>query len=225
MQSQTKPIVLIIDPDRDICELVRWILSDAGFDASCLCEVNENEIRAAAARVEPDCILLDSNDTFEYGSSWEAAGGLRARGRPVPVIMFTAHAAAAREARLAESERALAAGFSGVILKPFDIEDLLEAVAKAVGEAAPYDRSPQGDARRTQALVTRLRQAGARDIHRSTLREWVIFRNPGGRLVQLYWWQNQGLYCIGAYRDDDATLQLLGTSPSLDEAVTTALNA
>ena len=225
--SSTKPAgsVLVVDDDHDIAELVEAILTDEGFTVSCLFDVQREALLEMVGHLEPDCILLDSSGTSDYGASWEVATGLRTRERRVPVIMFTAHQAAVEEAEQATSERSLEAGFSGVVHKPFDLEDLLAAVAKAVGESIPFDRSPQADAARTQALVERLREGGATDIRRSTLREWVTFRTPGDHLVQLYWWQQRGVYLIGRYASDGTTMEPLGHFVERDVAISVALQA
>ena len=186
------PSVLVVDDDRDICGLVEAILTDAGYAVSALYHLESDMVAAATARLEPDCILLDSGSRADYGGSWELAERLAARGRRVPVVMFTAHRQAAQEALANASARSKAARFAGILDKPFDIEDLLDTVARAVGFSSPFDRSPAADAVRTQALVERLRAGGGHEIRRSTRREWVTFGAPSGRLVQLYWWQQGG---------------------------------
>ena len=225
--SSTKPAgsVLVVDDDHDIAELVEAILTDEGFTVSCLFDVQREALLEMVGRLEPDCILLDSSGTSDYGASWEVAAGLRTRERRVPVIIFTAHQAAVEEAEQATSERSLEADFAGVVHKPFDLEDLLAAVAKAVGESIPFDRSPQADATRTQALVERLREGGATDIRRSTLREWVTFRTPADHLVQLYWWQQRGVYLVGRYASDGTTREPLGQFAERDVAISVALQA
>jgi len=51
---------------------------------------------------------------------------------PVPVIMFSASRGATDEARLNLSSCSQAAGFSGVIAKPFENDELLRVVEAAV---------------------------------------------------------------------------------------------
>jgi CheY-like chemotaxis protein len=217
------PVVLIVDDDHDIGELVRGILSDEGYAASCVYQQTAAAIDAAVGRLEPDCILLDSMSGRDYGEAWDQARRLHERGRSVPVIMFTAHADAVREALANRTERSQAASFVGVVGKPFDLDDLLAVVAQATGQSVPFDRSVEADVRRTEALVDTLRVRGGRDIHTSTLREWVIFRLPNGRWAQLYWWQALGVYYAGAYREDGAVMEPLGQFTDLQVAVECAL--
>jgi CheY-like chemotaxis protein len=224
-QPRRTGVVLVVDDDQDITEIVEAVLTDEGFTVSCLVDVRVEALREMVGRLEPDCVLLDSSGRADYGSSWETAAYLTARGRRVPVIMFSAFPAAVKEAEQATSERSVAASFSAIVRKPFDVEDLLAAVAQAVSESCPFDRSPQADAVRTQALVARLRQGGAIAIRRSTRREWVTFRTPRGSLVQLYWWQERGVYLVGRYTSDGTTLEPLGHFAEVDGAISVALQA
>jgi CheY-like chemotaxis protein len=133
------------------------------------------------------CVLLDSDDKAEYGLAWDVAAWLGTRERRVPVIMFTASQAAVREAREATSSRSQAAQFDAVLSKPFDLDELVDSVARAVGHAVPFDPAPGAEARRTARLRTKLEAAGAQEIHTSTRREWANFRTADGTLVQIYW--------------------------------------
>ena len=215
--------VLVVDDDRDIGELVEAILTDAGYAVSLLQELEPEPIAAAVGRLEPDCVLLDSSSALDYGDSWAVAQRLATRERPVPVVMFTAHQAAAREAQTNTSDRSQAARFASVLAKPFDLDDLLDVVQQATGVSVPFDRSPAADAARSEALVARLQEKGAHDIRSSARREWVTFRSPAGRLVQLYWWQLAGAYICGAYDDASGTMQPVGRFTELDAAVARAL--
>jgi CheY-like chemotaxis protein len=197
------PGVLVVDDDRDIAELVEAILSDAGYTVSLLYQLDPETVTAAVGRLEPDCVLLDSSDSRDYGDSWTLAQRFAERERPVPVVMFTANAAANQEARTNVSDRSQAARFAGVLAKPFDLEEVLAVVAHATGTSSPFDLSMQADAVRTQALVERLQTGGATDLRRSTRREWITFRAPSGRLVQLYWWQQGGCLPLRRLRGGD----------------------
>jgi DNA-binding response OmpR family regulator len=79
------PTVLCVDDDRDMAELVQAVLTDEGYAVSCLYSVEEDAVLRAAGRLEPDCILLDSDSDEDYGGSWQVAADLAERFRPVPV--------------------------------------------------------------------------------------------------------------------------------------------
>src|SRR5688572_17960666 len=127
------PKVLIIDDEHAIAELVRAALTDEGFSVSVLSDVNADTIRVAVNQLEPDCVLLDSESPTEYGRSWDHAAWLHTRTRPVPTIMFTAHQQAVDEAEAGESDRSRAAAFAGVLRKPFDLDAMLDLVARCTG--------------------------------------------------------------------------------------------
>jgi CheY-like chemotaxis protein len=142
--------------------------------------VRSDAIRVVVGQFEPDCVLLDGEARDEYGESWNDAVWLGGRSRPVPVIMFSADLRATKEVQEATSERSRIAGFHAVISKPFDIDELIDTVAHAVGHAVPFDPSPAAEVLRTATLKAKLEAAGAQDIHVSTRREWGIFRTVDG---------------------------------------------
>jgi DNA-binding response OmpR family regulator len=211
--------VLIVDDDLDITDIVRAILTDEGFSVSVLNDQDPDAIRAAVGQFEPDCVLLDGQSPQELGQSWDDAAWVTGRARRVPLIMFTAHGADAREAEAGSSERSRAAGFASILHKPFDIDELVDQVGGAIGLSVPFDGSEQAERDRTAALVARLEAAGAQDIHTSTRREWASFRTTDGALVQLYWWQGDGVYYVGRYAEAGGVMETLGRFYDLDEAI------
>ena len=180
-------------------------------------------IRTAINLQEPDCVLLDGKDPQEYGEAWDDAAWMSGRNRRVPLIMFTAHAVATQEAEASETPRSRAAGFAGIVPKPFDLDHLITQVAAAVGLSAPFDTSEPVEQERTAALVARLQAAGAHDIHASTRREWANFIIPNGTFIQLYWWQRDGVYYIVRYAEKGGVLETIGRFYDLDAAITMAM--
>jgi DNA-binding response OmpR family regulator len=222
MAEQAGASILCIDDDRGVAGVVQAILTDEGYAVSCAYMLDHETLLRAVGRLEPDCVLLDSSSATDYGDSWRMAATLRERHRPVPVIMFTAHPAALAEAEEAETERAVAADFAGILAKPFHLDDLLAVVATAVGRSHPFERSTAAEAERTKALVSALKARGATDIAPSRLREWALFRDRGGALVQLYWWQGQGVYQVGRYAES-GKLVMLGLFVDRGAAIEVAL--
>ena len=200
--------VLIIDNDRDIAEIVRAVLSDEGYRVAILAKLDTDSVSAAVGKLEPDAVLLDGEShRAGYGSSWQVAAQLAGRDRPVPAIMFTAHGGDLAEGREGTSTRSQAAQFAGVLSKPFEVDELLDVVARAIGGAMPFDATNDGDQKRTQQLATDLEAAGGSDVRASARREWVTFRTPHHRLMQIYWWQEGGSYLIGRYDGDGKHLE------------------
>jgi CheY-like chemotaxis protein len=215
--------VLCVDDDRDIADVVEAVLVDEGYDVSCLYELANDGLRRTVNRLEPDCVLLDGLPGPEYGS-WESAAWLEHRARKIPVVMFTAHQRDSVEAQEGETDRARDAGFAAVLLKPFHLDQLLEAVATAVGQSLCFDSGAAAEGVRTRTLVDKLRARGATDIEPSTLREWASFRDASGTLWQIYWWQTRGVYELGRY-GDTGKMVMAGQFTDLEAAIQIALPA
>jgi CheY-like chemotaxis protein len=220
--------VLIVEDDTVLGDLVHAILVDEGYTASVLGapllgRAAPDALRAAVGRLEPDCVLLDSGGRGAYDTSWAEAAWLHQRARPVPVVMFTADAGSTKEARASESARSRAAGFFAVLDKPFDLDELLATVARAVGQAVPFDASPAAEAARTAALVAKLEAAGARDVRPGARREWASFGVPDGACVQLYWRPRDGTYHVVRCAAPGRALERVGRVPDLDAAVALAM--
>jgi CheY-like chemotaxis protein len=222
---KSPPIVLCVDDDRDIGEIVQAVLTDEGYAVSLLYNLEDDALMRTVGRLEPDCVLLDSNSSVGYGEAWASAASLALRQRAVPVIMFTAHWREAQEAREDVSNRAVAAHFEAVLDKPFNIDDLLFAVAQATEHSVPFDRTEAGESERTRSLVAALEQRGATDIIPSRMREWATFRNVQGRLCQIYWWQSYGVYQVGRYQPDSGRMKMIGYFVTRDAAIEAALPA
>ena len=137
--SRTTPrgTILVIEDEQTIGELVRTVLTEEGYDVFVVHDPKHEPVQDAVARLEPDCILLDGTGTTGYGQSWRDATWIHERERPVPVVMFTVDAAATAEALAAATDRSRRAGFFAVLAKPFDLDALLDIVARAVAAARP----------------------------------------------------------------------------------------
>jgi DNA-binding response OmpR family regulator len=116
--------VLVVEDDADLLALLEIVLQEAGHRVR-----TASDGRAALARVAeemPGVILLDMRMPVMDG--WEFAREFRARhGRACPIVVVTA----AENARL----RAEEIGAEGWLAKPFDLEDVLAAVARHLGRA------------------------------------------------------------------------------------------
>ena len=215
--------VLVVEDDEALAGLLNAVLRDEGYAVEVLADVDPDAVRAAVGRLEPDAVLLDGESSWGYGRSWGTAAWLRGRRRPVPTLMLTAHGGAIVEAREGTSERARSAGLAGVIAKPFDVDELLEAVAGAVGVAVPFDGSASAETARTAALVGKLEAAGARDVRTSTRREWANFFAPDGTLRMLYWGQRDGVYYVLRQADGGGAMEQVGRCYDLEAAVAVAV--
>jgi FixJ family two-component response regulator len=216
------PTVLCVDDDRDIAEIVQAVLTDEGYATSCLYSLDDDALLRTVGKLEPDCVLLDSASSGGYEEGWAEAAALHLRRRKIPVVMFTAHTADVAEAREATSPRAKAADFAAVLEKPFNLDDLIAAVASATSRSVPFDRTSDGEKARTKSLVEALQKHGATDVHPSRLREWATFRDKRGRLCQMYWWEGRGVYQLGRYQES-GRMTMVGQFVDRDAAIEAAL--
>jgi CheY-like chemotaxis protein len=103
------------------------LLTDEGFEAAILNSTVES-LDAAVTCIEPDVVLLDCGEGAGYAGSWLDAASLREPSRPIAVIMMTGHLYNLEEAQLGESERSRQAAFAGWVVKPFDVQELLDTI-------------------------------------------------------------------------------------------------
>ena len=212
--------VVVIDDDRDLAELVQTVLLDEGFAVTCLYVPDQAAIKAAIDRIEPACVILDGGGRAEFGPSWEVAAWLASRQRPVPTVMFTAHEDDREEAIVNETARAKQAKIAATIPKPFDIDQLIEAVHTAIGVPVPTRGDQQEEAHRAE-LLRRLQAAGAHALTSSHMgRTWATFRiGTDPALYKVYRWRAANAFFVGRYSADGSQMQPLGQFGSIDALI------
>jgi two-component system OmpR family response regulator len=123
----TAPHVLIVADHPEICDLLRKELTAHG--CICISAGSAAEMRRALAADVFDLVLLDVVLSDEPGLPIVEDASMQ----PVPVILMSDHAAAARQ--YGDGERS----FLG---KPFKIDDLVDTVVRMLGKAtAPPPRA------------------------------------------------------------------------------------
>lgn len=120
----TKPIALVIDDDTALQSLLVEALTDqgfavAGFDAP----PSVDDV----ARLQPDLVLLD----LVFGDAAAGVTWLR-RVREHPATVDTA-VVVCTAMRQRAADPALRAQCHGVLLKPFDVDELTDVVARTTG--------------------------------------------------------------------------------------------
>jgi two-component system response regulator PrrA len=122
--------VLFVDDDHDLRKAVHMMLDLAGYEVRCV-ENGERALEAVAEKM-PAVVLLDM--LMPVMNGWQCAAELRARyGPDMPIVVVTA----------AEHARARAAqigGVADVLQKPFDMDDLLQIVARYLPGKASTER-------------------------------------------------------------------------------------
>ena len=110
--------ILVVDDEDEIRELVAIVLMDEGYEV-------ETAVNGVAAldlirRRRPRLVLLDLN--MPVMSGWELHERLRTEGAGIPVVFMTAGNQAREEARRHQA--------NGFLAKPFDLDELLNTVAR-----------------------------------------------------------------------------------------------
>ncbi len=115
--------VLVVDDDPDMRLMMRWALEEEGLSVA-----TAGDGRAALARIaeqRPALVVLDMSLPLVDG--YGVAQGLRtAYGEDVPIVLVTADGRAAEKARRT--------GARAYLHKPFEVDDLVHAVSRILGE-------------------------------------------------------------------------------------------
>ncbi|HEY6542662.1 MAG TPA: response regulator [Ktedonobacteraceae bacterium] len=120
--TEQKQHILVVDDSQDMRDLLQRLLERAGYRVVVAEDGQASLIQAKLHH--PDLILMDLSLPDMDG--WEAVGHLRKMPefRTTPIIAVTAHVSPQ------EAERAMAAGCTAHIGKPFNTKALLQEVAR-----------------------------------------------------------------------------------------------
>ncbi len=130
-------MALVVEDDPQIARLLREILELQNHEVT---EVDDGALAASTVRtLRPDVVLLDIGLPNVHGLDVLAELKADPETVHIPVIVVTAWWSADL------SGRARAIGAQSVIAKPFDIQEVRQAVGAALaGEAAPTAASSSG---------------------------------------------------------------------------------
>lgn len=124
--ERERPLVLVVNDTQEILELFREILEEEGFDVE-LASYGIDEV-ARVEEIAPDLVILDFMMDGE-AQGWQLLQKLRmARSTmDLPIIVCTG------AIRLAQDfQGQLTAKNIGLVLKPFDIDDLISEVNRVM---------------------------------------------------------------------------------------------
>ncbi|QDU10864.1 response regulator transcription factor [Gimesia aquarii] len=118
--------ILLVDDDTDILHATTMRLSVAGFETS----TAHDGMEAAAAVIaeQPDAIVMDVRMPYKDGLTILDELKKESNTRQIPIVMLSAS--------LIDKERALDAGASYFLTKPYEGHKLVEAVNAAIDDSA-----------------------------------------------------------------------------------------
>jgi FixJ family two-component response regulator len=118
----TRSLIAVVDDDMSVRRALARLLRAAGYRTETFADADA--FLANLVRHPPACLILDVR--MPGMSGLELYEQMLAERRAIPTIFITGHG----DSRMAA--RAIAAGAAGFLLKPFEDEQLLEAVRGAV---------------------------------------------------------------------------------------------
>lgn len=122
--------VLVVEDDAQLQVLASRVLQTYGYESQVAPDGKEAQ-RLAAADPPPDLVLMDL--ALPDYDGIEVTRRLKAANPALVIIAVSAHAMPS------DLERARAAGCDGFLTKPYQIDQLIDVVRRALGEIAPPD--------------------------------------------------------------------------------------
>ncbi|MBN1867743.1 response regulator [Candidatus Sumerlaeota bacterium] len=124
---ESKPVILVADDEEDIKEILKMYLEGCGFDV--VTAFDGLDAAQKAKECHPALILMDIMmpvmDGIEVTKMLKASGTTR----EIPVVMLTA------AAQSAMVQKAMEAGATAYISKPFEPDQVREVIEKTIGQA------------------------------------------------------------------------------------------
>ena len=125
------PRLLIVDDEKSLRDMLQLLFHKQGFEATTAANFTEGV--AAAIRHVPDVILCDIK--MPDGNGLDLLSRVRAEGLQTPIIMITAHTSTE------DAIQALKRGATDYIPKPFNNDELVMIVRRALGEKQLQDEN------------------------------------------------------------------------------------
>jgi len=130
MESRSKPLVLVLDDNVEMCQLLVTILSDQNFDI--LPFTDSQKAFQAIRKIKPDIVVSDINMPRMDGISFREHLLQDERLRLIPFVFLTARSEP--EDRI----QGLEAGADAYLTKPFRPTELVATVKNALRRATDY---------------------------------------------------------------------------------------
>jgi DNA-binding response OmpR family regulator len=122
----TERRILLVEDDRDLADMMNWVLSAAGFHVTTA--LNGTAGLEALSRLPHCVVILDLMMPDVDGVEFRKRQQTHPIGREAPVLVVSGRHDAARVAE--------GMGVAGFLPKPFTPDDLVAAVSKIAGSTA-----------------------------------------------------------------------------------------
>ena len=128
----TQPLISVVDDDRSVRRALRRLLHTRGYATELFGSAKEFLSSPALSRTA--CLILD----IQLGATtgFELQAELAAGGSAIPIIFISAYDDVATGERVAQS------GAAAYLRKPFEEQDLLDAIRQAVDTDGNLDHAP-----------------------------------------------------------------------------------
>ena len=122
----TERRILVVEDDRDLADMMTWVLTAAGFDVTTA--LNGAAGLEALARLKHCVVILDLMMPDVDGVEFRKRQQIHPIGREAPVLVVSGRHDAARVAA--------GMGVAGFLPKPFSPDDLVAAVSRIADSTA-----------------------------------------------------------------------------------------
>ena len=118
--------MLVVEDDESIRNVITDVLEDRGFDVDAA--ANGSEALVHLGKAQPDVMVLDLLMPVMHGWAFMESYAERTGGRPIPIVVVSVNPALPRSFNRF--------GVRSVVAKPFNIDELVEAVESATNTVA-----------------------------------------------------------------------------------------
>lgn len=133
--SSTAPLVLVVDDDLGILDALRLLFESEGYRVETCEKGDYAEALRETTETLPDIIVLDVLLSGKDGRAICRALKGQDATRHIPIVMISAHPAAAASVA--------AVGADAFVAKPFAIDDMLDAVERLLSQRPGAEHQPQ----------------------------------------------------------------------------------
>ena len=117
--------ILIVDDEKDIVETLKFMLEASGY--TCYCAYNGEDGLRMSKEIIPDLMILDVMMPKMNGFKISRLLKFDVKYKNIPILMLTARS------QEADKQIGEETGANEYITKPFEIDDVLNRVAKYLG--------------------------------------------------------------------------------------------